>query len=175
MLPLMPTIDHVPRLDANRIAPKLYQGSFPDPNLYDLRREGIYAVVLCADELQPPKEMYPGVVIVRAPMHDIEGPQGARSCVVANMASAYVARLLRAGKRVLVTCAAGRNRSGLVTALTMARLGWDPHAAVYQIQRCRANALTNRTFREFALRTKVADLTPEEVAIGRKLIPIEKS
>jgi len=164
-----------PAYDANRIAPKLHQGSFPAPDEVDLRQHGIYALVLCANELQPPKELYPGIVIIRAPMDDIDGVEGSRSCVVANMASAYVARLIRAGKRVLVTCAAGRNRSGLVTALTLARLGWDPHAAVYQIQRCRKNALTNRFFREFALRTKVEDLTPENVALGHRVLPVEKS
>ena len=97
--------------DANQIAPKLYQGSPPPPGP-ELRARGIDVVVLCAEEIQPPDWTFPGVRVIHAPMDDSERiPER-----VAHNAAREVARALRAGKRVLITCAMGLNRSGLVSA-----------------------------------------------------------
>ncbi len=48
--------------------------------------------------------------------------------------------------RVLVTCMQGRNRSGLVSALMLIRLGATADAAIRSIRRARVNALTNEQF-----------------------------
>lgn len=59
---------------------------------------------------------------------------------------------LRDGKRVLVHCAGGLNRSGLVAGLILYEYsGWPGPAIVAFIQQQRPTALNNDTFREFLL------------------------
>jgi protein-tyrosine phosphatase len=50
------------------------------------------------------------------------------------------------GRRVLVTCAQGRNRSGIVAAEYLIQCGNKPADVVRKIQERRANALTNTLF-----------------------------
>lgn len=51
------------------------------------------------------------------------------------------------GKRVLIRCQAGWNRSGLVTALTLIKDGYDPVEAIELIREKRCpEALSNRIF-----------------------------
>lgn len=158
--------------DMHRVAPKIWQGSFPEAGS-GLKRLGFDVLVLCAQELQPPAWTYPGIVVVRAPMDDIAGQSALKHCNVAVYASAYVARLHRNGARVLVTCAAGRNRSGLVTALTLQRLGWKPDASVHAVRTARKNALTNSAFEHFALQGR--RLIDEATAINSGAIPVERA
>jgi len=54
----------------------------------------------------------------------------------------------RAGRTILVTCMAGRNRSGLVTALALNKRGVPPNRAIALIQRNRLDALSNPVFVE---------------------------
>jgi predicted protein tyrosine phosphatase len=63
----------------------------------------------------------------------------------------------KAGKKVLIRCQAGINRSGLVTALVLIREGHSPADAVRLIRdnRCEA-ALSNSRFEEYLL--NVADV-----------------
>lgn len=54
------------------------------------------------------------------------------------------------GRRVLIRCAGGMNRSGLVTALVLLRAGYTPADAVALIKSRRSpEALTNRSFVEY--------------------------
>lgn len=55
------------------------------------------------------------------------------------------------GDRCLVTCAAGRNRSSLVVALTLVKAGYAPELVVRRIQERREHSLTNETFRAYIL------------------------
>jgi protein-tyrosine phosphatase len=60
------------------------------------------------------------------------------------------AELVTAGKRVLVRCQAGYNRSGLVVALTLIRLGYTADAAVALIRERRSpHALFNEHFQRY--------------------------
>jgi predicted protein tyrosine phosphatase len=63
----------------------------------------------------------------------------------------------KAGKKVLIRCQAGINRSGLVTALVLIREGHSPEDAIRLIRdnRCEA-ALSNSRFEEYLL--NVADV-----------------
>ena len=62
-------------------------------------------------------------------------------------AAEIVARRVRSGERVLVTCAMGRNRSGLVSALALHFLtGISGAEAARLVKARRHNALTNRYF-----------------------------
>ena len=56
----------------------------------------------------------------------------------------------QAGKRVLIRCQAGWNRSGLVTALVLMREGYRSFEAIELIRQMRyENALCNRSFEQF--------------------------
>lgn len=56
----------------------------------------------------------------------------------------------QAGKRVLIRCQAGWNRSGLITGLVLMREGFSAAEAIDLIRRMRSpNALCNRTFEQY--------------------------
>jgi len=63
-------------------------------------------------------------------------------------ASRAVARIYRTGGfRILVTCAQGRNRSGLVVALALLELGASPKDAIGAVRQARGpHALSNAWF-----------------------------
>lgn len=58
------------------------------------------------------------------------------------------------GHTILVTCYAGRNRSGVVVAEHLIQLGNDPQKVVKTIQQHRSFALTNRSFVKWLLRAR---------------------
>ena len=61
--------------------------------------------------------------------------------------SSLLAEAVGAGRRVLVRCSGGLNRSGLVVASTLVRLGHDPDDAIGLVRRARGPwALTNPAF-----------------------------
>ena len=143
---------HKVSIDADRIAPRLWQGSDPPggPYLRDLK---VDTLVLCARELQHDPREFPGVKVIHAPMDDA-------SIVpvrIAMDAAAAAARAHKRGKRVLVCCAAGLNRSGLVMALTIwMRSGeLSGRECVEQVRAHRDAALNNPRFVEY-----VASLPP---------------
>lgn len=143
-------------LDATRIAGPsdrfqgtLYQGHAP-PTGDAARHAGFDAIVLCAEEYQPTD--FPGVRVLHVPLDDARPTP--EEWLRANVAARDVASLLRAGKRVLVTCWQGRNRSGLVVALALRRMGMTGQQAVERVRSRRAGALTNPHFVEAILRTR---------------------
>jgi protein-tyrosine phosphatase len=65
-----------------------------------------------------------------------------------------VVQHVRNGKNVLVTCLAGQNRSGLVTALALQQLtGWSGKKIVNHISAKRMWALHNATFAQYIIDT----------------------
>jgi len=59
-----------------------------------------------------------------------------------------VAEAWSAGERVLVRCQAGVNRSGLVVAMVLRRLGWSAEEALSRVRMLRSDhVLSNRQFR----------------------------
>lgn len=131
-------------MDATRILPKLYQGSLP-PEGRELADRGFDVLVLCAEEHQPSGRKFPGVQVYHAPLddHDLSAVEAR----IAERAAEAVRRHVLRGERVLVTCAMGRNRSGLVVALAILKLtamtGFD---AATLVRRGRAGALSNPSF-----------------------------
>lgn len=131
----------------NKIAPRLYIGAAPPAGrrLADL---GFTMVVLCAREYQWPACHFPGLRVVRAAMDD--AVPTAPEVELARSAAMLAAQEVRRGGRVLITCAQGRNRSGLVSALVLRRLyGLTGDQAVHHIRGCRLGALTNSAFVHF--------------------------
>lgn len=65
-------------------------------------------------------------------------------------------RQWKAGKRVLIRCQAGLNRSGLVMALVLIRDGYTAAEAIHLIRSQRGQAaLCNRTFEKWLLATDI--------------------
>jgi len=52
---------------------------------------------------------------------------------------------------MLVHCNGGRNRASLVTALMLARIGFNPSAAIERVRERRPNALANPAFEKYIL------------------------
>jgi hypothetical protein len=106
-------------------------------------------LVLCAEEFQPdPRTFAAGsTAILYAPNDDAKPtPDQLR---IAHAAADQVARTVMLGRRSLVTCLAGRNRSGLVSALALHMLtgcGGRTAKNVVRKNRLGAAALTNRDF-----------------------------
>lgn len=114
-------------IDAHRIASKLWMGGRPSADAC----KAFDVVVLCAEEHQPdlPCET------IKAPLDDAK-PTSNEILLAVNTAR-RVNRLRSQGRRVLVTCYEGRNRSGLVTALALMLNGSTARSAVHRIRSSR--------------------------------------
>ena len=107
---------HSPTVDASQVAPGLWIGARPSPGHY--RWLGV--IVLAAREWQPPSFTYPNVAVLHVPLADDPSrPMPTAQAGSAISAARTVARYLRAGQRVLVTCHLGLNRSSLIAGLAM--------------------------------------------------------
>ncbi len=132
------------QLDFTRIVSKVYQGSGPVPGA-KLRDAGFSALVLCAEEWQWADHWY-DVPVIRAPFMD-DGTLTPEMWKIACNAADKVTNIALQGRRVLTTCLAGRNRSGLVNALALVRLhGWSGRQATEWIQQRRDKALSSEAF-----------------------------
>ena len=76
-------------------------------------------LILCASEYQPDGGLFPIEEVVHAPMDDSFTPMHDSEIAMATRAAKHAVNRLVEDKRVLVTCLAGRNRSGLVCALAL--------------------------------------------------------
>ena len=135
--------------DVDNIWKTLWQGAVP-PGGDLLRDKGYDVLVLAARDHQMP-EMYPGVTVILAPGDDDERPHRLpRFLPVWEAAAREVAVHVRANRKVLVTCMAGANRSGMVTGLALRELtGWSGKACVAHIRSRRNIAFSNDTFRGY--------------------------
>lgn len=149
-------IDHGGRT-ADEIDDRHWQSGLPR-HFLRLPDNGVDLIVLAAKEAQPGREeivwikrQAPSLSMILVPMVDTEDeselPENARKA--AGVAKVVAARL-REGKRVLVTCAAGLNRSGFISALAlMERRGISGKEAVERVQKARSGALSNATFARY--------------------------
>lgn len=106
-----------------------------------MRDNGFDLLVLCAREHQfiDDHEAFQGLTVVRAPNDDsVHYPLTREKLRTAVGASSEVVRALKANQQVLVTCAAGLNRSGLVTALSLHKLyGWSGEKCIAAVRKGR--------------------------------------
>ena len=134
-------------VEASRITGELFQGSAP-PVGAELAKAGFDVVVLTAEEYQPSAWQFPGVEVLRLPMADVPlrvPPEQLKA--ISELARTIAFRLGR-GARVLVTCRAGLNRSGLVVGTYLVQeAGLSPMDAVKTIRSRRSVlALNNPAF-----------------------------
>ena len=133
------------RGEVSKVIPGLYIGSKPSPG----RHDGVDVIVLAAMEYQPPAQLFPGIEVIHAPLDDAPGRHMREDeIVIATKAADRVARLLRAGRRVLSSCQMGLNRSSLVAALAMHDVyGMSADEIVSRVRRARGRwALSNPHF-----------------------------
>ena len=142
----MSLLDHP--LDASNVATRLWVGSQP-PFDHDL--PDFDMLVLCAQEVQPSQVAFHGV-IVRCPIPD--SALDIRQVHRAVLAAKTVGDALLSGNRVLVTCAAGLNRSALVAGLALARASRMTADEIIQRMRTRRDpkALFNTHFQDILRR-----------------------
>lgn len=115
------------KLDFSEIVPNLYQGGYPGPGS-QVAEAGFDILVLSAREYQRSHVYFPGVKVIPAPNNDspTHFPLTAEDLKIAVRAAFKVAHAVQEGEKVLVTCAAGMNRSGLISALAIHILyGWS--------------------------------------------------
>ena len=128
--------------DATVVSPRLWIGAKPP---LDKDLPGVDLLVLCAAEIQPDRLAFHGAVL-RCPIPDAELDAAQLRLVM--QTSVAVAKAIVGGKRVLVTCHMGLNRSALVVALALHQLttmGSDQIVA--HIRRHRSqSALSNQHF-----------------------------
>lgn len=136
----------------SEIVPGLWQGGVPWPGA-EAANAGFDMIVFAAREWQPMPFMYPDVQIVKVPLDDDYDRAMPRLQALAAMrVAAMVAKAVRSGQKVLVTCFAGRNRSGLIVALAVMELcGVDGVQAARVVRERRQTpmgpALANPQFR----------------------------
>jgi protein-tyrosine phosphatase len=117
---------------------RLAQGRAPPPNV----RLPFDTIVLAAMEYQPE---LPGYEVLRATLDDSGPPPTANERAQIRAVASRVARRVRAGRRVLVTCVQGRNRSGVISGLALVELGMSGEQAIHLIRTFR-NGLANPHF-----------------------------
>ncbi len=107
---------------------------------------GFSLLVLAARENQPWASSFPGVRVLHVPLVDLGGTFTPRMEKAAVAASRTVARYLAAGKNVMVTCELGLNRSSLIAAMALARLGMGRERVVRLVRQLRLGGLNNLRF-----------------------------
>ena len=136
---------------AHKIVERLFQGGRPPPG-DGLKKAGIDVLVLCAQEWQD-ETLYPGLIVIQAPGDDDTRHHRMMQFIDEwKFASDLVVDHIRAGHNVLVTCMAGQNRSGIVSAMAVCTLtGCSGKDAVELVMKCRPHALNNTTFAQYVI------------------------
>lgn len=97
-------------------------------------------------EYQPPDSLFGPIEVIRCPIDDdVDVPDAHYQAAVGT--GLQVADAVMADAKVLVTCMAGRNRSGLVSGVALHTLtGKSGRECANYIRGRRTNALTNPAF-----------------------------
>jgi len=95
---------------------------------------------------------HPNLIVHHEPIRD-DGPPESEDRERALHAARLVDEHITAGRKVLVTCLAGYNRSGWIVALALIRRGWTPKEAIKLLREKRgSNVLNNEFFEAMVLR-----------------------
>lgn len=136
---------------ADKIIGNIYQGPKP-PTGEALKNAGVNVLVLCAkeivEEFRETGVTFPDVHVIYAPSNDdyYNPPQEEwkRDWIAA---AKEISQRAKSGQKVLVTCYAGLNRSGVVSALAAHFLtGRDAQSCIDLVRMSREGALQNPMF-----------------------------
>ena len=136
----LPWITETPAFTFDAVVPGLYQGDFPAGSVDWSRFDDV--VSLTVEEV-PGVQLQVGGLRMHVPIWDDEmvDATGVRAAALA------VAERVTAGKRVLVHCSAGLNRSGVVSARALMFMGIPVAEAIAMVRSARGPyALSNRDF-----------------------------
>ena len=131
---------------ASQVHGNLWMGGWPPPSWRI--GEHFDCLALCAMEYQVP-DLFTGVQVVQAKLNDDGTPMRREEAFEAAAAAKQVIQWLKQDLKVLVTCFAGRNRSGLVCGITLCRgpAAMNPAQAIRTIRAARGEgALSNPWF-----------------------------
>ncbi len=145
--------------DFDKIYPGLYQGSYPGSDQELFNR---FDVIVYSAKERPPRfkgSPPPGKQVISIPLDDDPyQPLAWSDQKKLTLHARSLAQKVREGKEVLVTCAMGYNRSGLISALTlMALTGCHGKTAINTVRERRRrsddghSALFNPIFERFVL------------------------
>lgn len=138
---------------ADRVFGKLWMGSAPPvgPSL----SKSFDGLILAAMEYQPHPACFHGVKTALFPLDD--GPPMSPDEEEAVMAASELAHgWLASGMKVIVTCFAGLNRSGVICAATVRLHGASPEEAVAAVREARGSgAMRNPHFLDFLERMRL--------------------
>lgn len=131
---------HLP--EASEILPGLWMGSHPN-TIYG------YDYVLNVTG-KPQYPILSGQIVVVAPFEDIETSMPKDSFLLDLAGQVWSAHFK--GKKVLIHCTAGINRSALIMTLVLMMNGWPSHRAIKHLRQTRGDVLLfNRTFEKWLL------------------------
>ena len=139
-------------LNADKVGQNLWVGGIPLN--FDAVEKNFDALVLAAREHQDffPVHQHPKLYVIHAPIDDSKPTREEKAQAL--LAGLQVYELNKAGKKVLVTCAAGVNRSALIAGLAMVISGLSADTVISQIRQRRkpvsgATPLFNNYFVKF--------------------------
>ena len=131
-------------LDADEVYPGIWVGSVPFQK--EAAAKWFTHIVLCAEQWQFPASDFPGATVIHCPYEDDDSVMSGRTMALVFATARAVAEARENAGKVLVTCAAGLNRSALVAGLAMVIGGVDGPDAVKMIRENRPGALYNSHF-----------------------------
>jgi protein-tyrosine phosphatase len=133
----------------NEIYPGLWMGSEPIAPVEYYDKFDI--IVYAAAGIKPQHKKFPNKTLFYVPLLDIRGENPEPGTFErAEQMAIWLAKEVKEGKQVLVTCASGINRSGLIVALTLRLLtGWPGIKCVEEVRNKRVFAFTNEDFANF--------------------------
>jgi protein-tyrosine phosphatase len=150
-------------LDADEVIPDLWLGGHTALDGLNKGQDIPFDVVLSAAlEIAPNRFNHGAPVARHIPLDDTPtdwdaSPQAWRMVV---QAGRWVAAQWASGKKVLVVCHSGINRSSLIVGVALRFLGFSGPAAVEQIRKTRGyGTLTNQSFRNAVLTRVQPDTT----------------
>jgi len=139
--------------DVNEIYTNLWQGACP-PRGNLVASKGYNLLVLTASEWQR-SDVYENVDVITIPLEDDldESKILSQHGLICTTAKSIALRI-ESGQKVLITCMAGVNRSGLLSAVTLHYVtGLTGEACIKQVKSRRRGALFNKTFQKYICET----------------------
>lgn len=124
-------------MDVARVAPRLYQGGLDAFDGCQIAISGVNAVVKLTDDCRV-RILWPD--LINFPLED--EAEDLRHIKPLWALAGKISRRIKKGDKVAIFCRMGRNRSGLLTGLTLHRLyGWSGERIVKHLRKHRDGAL----------------------------------